>query len=42
MRSRSKELGIEADSPLDRVMRERNIERAISHSVPDRGRDLSM
>jgi Ti-type conjugative transfer relaxase TraA len=43
MRSRSKELGIEAGSRLDRVVREPNIERAISHGVRrDRGLGMSM
>jgi hypothetical protein len=42
MRNRQKELGIDPGSRLDRVMRERDIERAISHSVRERGRDLSM
>ncbi|HEY5331560.1 MAG TPA: hypothetical protein VIJ79_16900, partial [Acidobacteriaceae bacterium] len=43
MRSRSKELGIEAGSRLDRVVREPNIERAISHGIRrDRGLGMSM
>jgi Ti-type conjugative transfer relaxase TraA len=43
MRSRSKELGIEAGSQLDRVVREPNIERAISHGIRrDRGLGMSM
>jgi Ti-type conjugative transfer relaxase TraA len=43
MRLRSKELGIEAGSRLDRVMREPNIERAISHGIRrDRGLGMSM
>ena len=43
MRSRSKELGIEAHSRLDRVIREPNIERAISHGIRrDRGLGMSM
>jgi Ti-type conjugative transfer relaxase TraA len=43
MRSRSKELGIEAGSRLDRVVREPNIERAISHGIRrDRGHGMSM
>ncbi|MDB5395273.1 MAG: traA [Rhodospirillales bacterium] len=42
MRNRQKELGIDPGSRLDRVMRERDIGRAISHSVRDRGRDLSL
>jgi hypothetical protein len=41
MRSRSKELGIDPGSRLDRVMRERDTERAISHSI-GRGRDLGL
>ena len=43
MRSRSKELGIEAGSRLDRVVREPNIERAISHGIRrHRGLGMSM
>ena len=43
MRTRSKELGIEAGSRLDRVVREPNIERAISHGIRrDRGLGMSM
>jgi len=43
MRSRSKELGIGAGSRLDRVVREPNIERAISHGIRrDRGLGMSM
>jgi Ti-type conjugative transfer relaxase TraA len=43
LRSRSKELGIEAGSRLDRVVREPNIERAISHGIRrDRGLGMSM
>lgn len=43
MRSRSKEFGIEAGSRLDRVVREPNIERAISHGIRrDRGLGMSM
>lgn len=43
IRSRSKELGIEAGSRLDRVVREPNIERAISHGIRrDRGLGMSM
>jgi len=42
MRARSKELGIEAGSRLDRVVREPNIERAISHGIRrDRGLGMS-
>jgi hypothetical protein len=41
MRSRSKELGIDPGSRLDQVMRERNIERAISLGI-GRGRDLGL
>jgi hypothetical protein len=41
MRSRSKELGIDPGSRLDRVMRERDIERAISLGI-GRGRDLGL
>ena len=37
------ELGIEAGSRLDRVVREPNIERAISHGIRrDRGHGMSM
>lgn len=39
MRNRQRELGIAPGSALDRVMRERNIERAIGHSL---GRGLGM
>jgi Ti-type conjugative transfer relaxase TraA len=43
LRSRSKELGIEAGSRLDRVMQEPNIERAISHGIRrDRGLGMSL
>ena len=43
LRSRSKELGIEAGSRLDRVVREPNIERAISHGIRrHRGLGMSM
>jgi ATP-dependent exoDNAse (exonuclease V) beta subunit len=43
LRSRSRELGIEAGSRLDRVVREPNIERAISHGIRrDRGLGMSM
>jgi hypothetical protein len=42
VRHRSRELGIEMGSPLDRVMRERNLERAISLSVPELGRSLGL
>jgi hypothetical protein len=43
MRTRSKELGIEAGSRLDRVVREPNIERAINHGIRrDRGLGMSM
>ena len=41
MRTRSSELGIEAGSRLDRVVRERNIERAINPDIK-RGRTLGM
>ena len=41
MRTRSGELGIEAGSRLDRVVRERNIERAINPDIK-RGRTLGM
>lgn len=43
MRSRSKELGIEVGSRLDWVVREPNIERAISHGIRrDRGLGMSL
>ena len=39
----AQELGIEAGSRLDRVVREPNIERAISHGIRrDRGLGMSM
>lgn len=41
MRARSRELGIERGSKLDRLTREKNVERAISRSVT-RERDLGM
>jgi Ti-type conjugative transfer relaxase TraA len=41
MRARSRELGIERGSKLDRLTEEKNVERAISHSVT-RERDLGM
>jgi len=43
MRSRQRELGIEVGSRLDRVMQERDIERAFDHSIRrDRGLGMSM
>jgi hypothetical protein len=42
VRHRSRALGIEMGSPLDRVMRERNLERAIGLSVPELGRSLGL
>ena len=43
MRSRQRELGIEVGSRLDRVMQERDIERALDHSIRrDRGLGMSM
>jgi len=43
MHSRQRELGIALGSGLDRVMRERNIERAIEHGIrSDRGMSLGM
>ncbi|WP_234732013.1 Ti-type conjugative transfer relaxase TraA [Acidocella facilis] len=43
MRNRQRELGIAPGSGLDRVMRERNIERAMDHSIRrDRGLGMGM
>ncbi|MEY2336403.1 Ti-type conjugative transfer relaxase TraA, partial [Acidithiobacillus ferrianus] len=43
MRNRQRELGIASGSGLDRVMRERNIDRAIDHSIRrDRGLGMGM
>jgi hypothetical protein len=41
MRARSRELGIERGSKLDRLTEEKNVERAINRSVT-RERDLGM